>query len=182
MGFGRGFVPELVSLLGVIGATVSAVVFHGLLAQWISPWWRYDPHTLDFVCFLVILLVLTVLVRFVTKKLAEAITGKHLHWTIQGVGIALGGVRGLWWSGLVISLLLALGDPYFKASVSDRSVLAPHLGPVFVDTLERVVGWLPNSPSREALILQGNFKLPALPKLDDNGFQPARPQRSRSRR
>ncbi len=181
MGFGRGFLPELINLLGIVGATVAAAVFHRLIAQWISPWWRSDPPTLDLACFLVILLVLTVLVRVVTKKLAEAVTGKHLHWTIQGIGIALGGVRGLWWSGLVVSLLLALGDPYFKASVSERSVLAPHLEPVFADALDRVVSWLPNPPSRKALIPQVNFKLPSLPKLDDVGA-PARPQQGRSRR
>lgn len=157
-GFGRGILAEFLNLIGVVSVTALACNLHGTVAQWLAPWWGFDPAALNFTVFVVLLLGGVVLVHLVLRRLSDLLKWERLHWTIQGVGLVLGGVRGLWWSGLTLLMLLSLGVPYLDTSVQQESVLGPHFVQVAQQSLEVVADRYPGRHAREVLIPQ--IKLP----------------------
>ncbi len=164
VGFGRGLLAEVLSLVGLVSATAIACNFHGFLAQWLSRWWPGDVATLDFLTFLLVFILLLLLVRVVIVKFAEALKWERLHWMIQGVGMVLGGVRGLWWMGLILLVLLSLGIPYFKGSIQDRSILGPRFVKVAQQVLEVVAQRFPGYTEHAVLIPAIKVPLPELPQ------------------
>ena len=140
-------------LLGVVGATVLACKFHGLLTGNIAPWIPIvDPTVLDFLSFLALLFGAFLLIRVVVVRLATSLTWSRFHWTAQGLGLLLGAIRGLWWSGLVLLMLLATGLPYVTQSIEQRSVISPKLLTVAQQGFAQVVEWTPGSRGHEVLI------------------------------
>jgi uncharacterized membrane protein required for colicin V production len=153
---------ELLTLLGVVSVTALACNFYGVVAQWVLPWWRHDPNVLQLVCFFLLLFGGVLFLHALLRKLETLIKWERLHWTIQGMGLILGGIRGLWWGGLAVLLMLALGLPYLTNSIQERSVLGPHLVTVATQSIEWVADRYPGHASRVVLIPTMNIRLPSL--------------------
>ena len=153
-GLSRGFLAELFHLLGIVGATVLACKFHGLLTRGLAPWVPLiEPTVLDFVSFLALLtLSAFLLLRVVVVRLVTHVTWDRLHWTVRGLGVLVGGIRGLWWSGLGLWMLLATGMPYVTHSVTQRSLFSPKLLTVAQQSLTWVVDRTPGPGRHEVLI------------------------------
>lgn len=134
---------ELLHLLGVVAATVLACAFHGPVSRTLALWVVVvSPATLDLVSFLGLLaLGLFVFVQLGVRALAKRVTWERLTWSVQGLGLLLGGVRGLWWAGLWLLVLLASGIPYLGRSIQERSIFSPHLLAFSRQTLTQAVGW-----------------------------------------
>jgi len=107
------------------------------------------------------------LVHRVLRKLGSLIKWERLHWSIQGMGLVLGGIRGLWWAGLLLLIMLSLGVAYLTESIQDHSVL----GPRFVNVATSSVGWVadryPGRRARVVLIPSMKLRLPKLPKPEE---------------
>ncbi|MBI4322671.1 MAG: CvpA family protein [Candidatus Omnitrophica bacterium] len=153
-GFGRGVLVELLHLVGIVGATIFACVFHGSVSRALASWVTVvGPALLDFGSFLALLaLGLAVFVQFGVRALAKSVTGNRLAWSVQGLGLLVGGVRGLWWAGLALLVFLATGGAYVARSIQERSVLSPPLLAVSRTTLAQLVSWTVGSRSEGPLI------------------------------
>ncbi len=162
VGFGRGFLTELISLGGVVTSTAIAVNFHGPIFQQLTPWWHFDPAALDFTCFLLLLFVSLFIIHLILRKLSAILKWERIHWLIQGMGMVCGGVRGLWWAGLVVLLMLALGLPYLTASVRERSLFAPQLEKMSFEAIRSVADRFPGHASRTVAIPTLTLRLPNL--------------------
>lgn len=149
-------------MLGVVTSTTIAVNFHGLLFKQLTPWWRFDPAALDFTCFLLLLCVSLFVIHLILRKLSAILKWERIHWLIQGMGMLCGGVRGLWWAGLVVLLMLALGVPYLTASVRERSLFAPQLGKTSFEAIRSVADRFPGHVSRTVTIPTITLHLPNL--------------------
>ena len=145
---------ELLHLVGIVGATILACTFHGSVSRALALWVTVvDPNTLDFVSFLALLaLGLTVFVQLGVRTLAKGVTGNRLAWSVQGLGLLVGGVRGLWWAGLAFLVLLSTGVPYLARSIQERSLLSPRLVTVSRATLTQLVEWAVGSRMEGPLI------------------------------
>ena len=120
---------------------------------------------LPFFIFLILLLSGMVGVHLFLRKVVERfLKWERLHWTVQGTGLTLGGIRGLWWAGLVMLVLLATGLPYLSDSVQERSTLGPRLVEVSTTVLTEVADRYPGHVGRTLLIPQMKLKLPELPE------------------
>ncbi len=145
---------ELLHLVGIVGATILACTFHGSVSRALASWVTVvGPTPLDFVSFLALLaLGLTVFVQLGVRMLAKSVTGNRLAWSVQGLGLLVGGVRGLWWAGLALLVLLSTGVPYIARSIQERSMLSPRLLAVSRTTLTQFVDWAVGSRIEGPLI------------------------------
>ncbi len=166
VGFSSGFITGLVNLVGVVSVTALACNYRAVVAAWVAPWWRFDPLWLESICFFVLLLAGVLLVHWALRKLATVVEWERLHWIIQGAGLLLGGVRGLWWAGIGLLLLQSFGVPYLQESVQKRSIFGAKLSPLAQERIEWVVDWYPGRIHRESLLPMVKVKLPKRPKTE----------------
>ena len=145
---------ELLHLVGIVGATILACTFHGSVSRALASWILVvGPNTLDFISFLALLaLGLAVFVQLGARTLAKSVTGNQLASSVQGLGLLLGGARGLWWAGLALLVLLSTGMPYLSRSIQERSLLSPRLVTVSRATLTQLVEWAVGSRMEGPLI------------------------------
>jgi uncharacterized membrane protein required for colicin V production len=68
------------------------------VARRLQGWLWIDPAYAPVVVFWLIFLMMALALRVVLARLGDVIKWERLHWTIQGLGLILGGLRGLWWS------------------------------------------------------------------------------------
>ena len=152
-GFGRGLLSELLSLAGAVSATALAINYAQVVTQTVSPWIWFDQTVARFVMFIGLFLILVVVVHLVIRRLTEIIKWERLHWAIQGLGLMLGALRGLWWSGVILVMLTSSGVTYLQESVEQRSVLGPHLAQVARESLERVADRFPGAALRGPVLV-----------------------------
>ena len=147
-GFGRGLLAEVLNLVGAVGVTSLTVNYWAWLVHKLRPWLWMDTTLANFIVFAVSFLALMFMVHFIIRRLTELLKWERLHWAIQGVGLVLGGVRGLWWSGVFLVVLTSSGVVYLRSSVEERSVLGPRLVRVARDSLEQVADRFPGAGAR----------------------------------
>lgn len=139
-GVGRGVLAELFNLVGVVSATALSCNYYPLASEKIAPWLSVvKPEILTFSTFLILLVVARcVLVGIVARLLVRLIKCDVTSWITNTGAFLLGGLRGLWWSGLLLLILLATDTPYLKESIEARSLAGPRL----VQLSQHSVGWV----------------------------------------
>jgi len=147
-GFGRGVLAELFNLALAVGTTMLVLNYWSVVAGWIVPWLWFD-HTLGtFLLFLALLLLGVVLSHEILRRLGELVKWERLHWTTQGLGLILGGIRGLWWAGFILIVLASSGFVYLSESVEQRSVMGPRLISLAHESFSRVANRFPGAQHR----------------------------------
>lgn len=147
-GFVRGILAELLSLVGAVTVTALAVNYSGVVASWLQPWLAAAPYVAALMGFWSLFGLLVVIVRVVSRRVTDVLKWERLHWFVQGVGLFLGGVRGLWWAGFLLIVLVSSGVPFLATSVEQGSVLGPRLLAVAQGGLEQVANRFPGSKHR----------------------------------
>jgi uncharacterized membrane protein required for colicin V production len=147
-GFGRGFIAELFNLIAAVAVTIFTVNFSGMVTAALSPWIPLSPPVTALVVFWGLFLTLWYAGRIIRKRIAEVIKWERFNWFIQGAGLVLGGLRGLWWAGLTLLVLSAAGYDFLTESVHKKSVLAPRLLHSFQVSLEQIADRLPGARLR----------------------------------
>lgn len=127
IGLVRGYVLEAVLLLGVVATTALACNGYGYLKAFGEPWWPFGRLWLDAVSMALLLGAGLAISYLAMRRVASLITQGRLHWLLQGIGMVLGAVRGLWICGLLVLALLSVGNAYLAHSVEQRSILSPRL-------------------------------------------------------
>ena len=154
IGFRRGFLVELVSVIAVVSATALACNFYDVIAKFLSPWWWFSPAALNFTSFVLLLLVGAVfLASLIVRLFARFLQESQLRRTLPGVGLVLGGVRGVWWSGVLVSIVLAMEHPYLTASIRERSILSPQLVKVTQQSLRWITDRYPGHDRHHAVLI-----------------------------
>ena len=143
----------MLSLAGAVSATALAINYARAIAQAASPWIWFDQTVAGFVIFIGLFLILVAVVHIVIRRLTEIIKWERLHWAIQGLGLVLGALRGLWWSGVILVVLVSSGVTYLQESVETRSVLGPRLARVARENLERVADRFPGAALRGPVLV-----------------------------
>ena len=117
---------------------------------------------MSFVSFLVLFFGGLFVTRMLMRGLSTVIKWDKLHWSLQGMGLLIGAVRGVWVAGVLLLILLSLGVDYLDTSIERRSLSAPRLA----SGTERVLGWtadhLPGHQARRELLPSVILPLPAL--------------------
>lgn len=147
-GFGRGILAELLNLAGAVTCTVLTVNYSPIAILWMQAWVPGSPQVVAAVVFWVVFLSLLLAVRIFTRRVSDLIKWERLHWMIQGVGMVLGGIRGLWWAGIIVIGLSSAGVEYLRVSVEENSVLGPQLVTTARTVLEDVVQVFPGAAPR----------------------------------
>lgn len=143
-GFRRGLTCELLNLVGAIVVTVLTVNYFNLVFSRLRPWvGSASPILIGQVVFWGFFLMLRVGVRLTINFLTRFLKWEPVHWLLQGMGMVLGVVRGLWWAGFCLLVLSGSGVVYLRESVERRSVSGPRLVVVARDSLEWVTDRAP---------------------------------------
>ena len=141
----RGFFTEILNMTGSVIITAFTVNYAGLVTGWLQPQWWPAPHFAELAGFWGFFLVLVVGVRLILKRVAQVIRWERIHWTIQGMGMLLGGLRGLWWSGFFAVVLASSGVTWLQQSVEEHSLIGPSLLPASRAILEQVADRFPGA-------------------------------------
>lgn len=153
-GFAHGLVTEILTDLGAVTVTALTVNAWGVVLERLETWLtRVSSDVLAPATFWGVFLILLVGLRILLRRIAALVKWERLHWTIQGLGLVLGGVRGLWWSGVITLALTASGVPSLAGSVRERSVLGPQLVQVARTTVESVAEWFPGAQHRKPFLI-----------------------------
>ncbi len=83
-------------------------------------------------------LVATLAAYLIVRKCTSLLTHERVHWIVQGVGMAVGSVRGLWLAGVILLFVLSWNRPYLASSITERSLMGPHL----VDVARTGIRWV----------------------------------------
>ena len=162
-GFGRGLLTEVINLAGVVSITAVAVNFWHPFAEWLRPWLAFDPDYAPGVAFWLLFLSGVFALRMLLARLGEVIKWERLHWTIQGLGLIIGGIRGLWWAGLIVLILTSSGFVYLRESVESQSVLGPRLLAVAHEQIGSVTRRFPGAQFRGTVLIPALKAGPATP-------------------
>ena len=147
-GFGRGFLAELLNLIGAVAVTALSIIYAGTVTDILRPWIPFPPPITAVVGYWGLFLLLWYAMRVVRKRAAEVIKWERFNWFIQGMGLLLGGLRGLWWAGFILLVLSTSGYTFLVESVEKKSVLAPRLLNSFRISLEQAGNRLPGPKLR----------------------------------
>ncbi|MBI3321234.1 MAG: CvpA family protein [Candidatus Omnitrophica bacterium] len=126
-GFVRGILAELFLLIGAVSVTAITVNYAAWLARWVQQWVALPPPLIAVLGFWILFFGALILGHWVIKRLTEVFKWERVHWFVQSVGLCLGGLRGLWWSGFLLIVLTSSGLPVLQTAVEQRSVLGPRL-------------------------------------------------------
>ena len=153
-GFVRGFFSELLTVAGLVSVTALCINYAGFVTAWLRPWigWA-DPTITSFLVFWGLFFGSLFLVHLLIKFLTTFIKWEKMHWFLQGIGITLGGLRGLWWSGVVVIAFVSSGFTYLRTSVEERSLVGPRLLSISREWFERVADGFPGAEYRGKPIL-----------------------------
>jgi uncharacterized membrane protein required for colicin V production len=127
---------------------VLTINYAPIASVWIQGWIPGNPQVVTAVIFWVVFLALLLVVRVVVRRLSDLIKWERLHWMVQGLGMVIGGIRGLWWAGVIVVVLTSAGVDYLRASVEENSVLGPQLVTTARTVLEEVVQRFPGTLPR----------------------------------
>ena len=145
MGFGHGFLAELLDVLGAVSATALTINYAGVATRWVQSFWRTQSILVSALVFWGLFLSVLYVVHLVVRAVTSAVKWERLHWSIQGCGLILGGLRGLWWAGFTVVALSLSGIAYLRESVEEHSVFGPRLLAIANASLERAAGLYPGS-------------------------------------
>ena len=155
-GFGRGFLAEFLNLISAVAITALTINLAGPAAGFLRPGLPLSPPLVIVLAFWGLFLMLWFVARAIRRRVADVIKWERFNWSIQGMGLLLGGLRGLWWAGFILLALSASGYSFLGESVNKKSVLAPRLLSSFRVSLEEASNRLPGAR------LKGNHPVPPL--------------------
>ena len=138
IGFGRGFLAEFLNCVSAVAVIVVTMKYAGAIEGLLASWSPFPPAITTLVVYSGFFLMLWYAARVLRKQVAEIVKWERFNWLIQGVGLVLGGLRGLWWAGFVLLVLASSGYEFFQESVAKKSVLAPRLLTVFHASLTQI--------------------------------------------
>ncbi len=148
-GFARGLLTECLHLAGTIALIALTMNYTGQVTAIAQPFLAWvGPTRVPFVVFIVMLCGLMFGLRLLLKMLARVLKWERVHWAIQGLGLLVGGVRGVWWAGFLLVVLTSSGVVYFQRSVEERSVLGPKLASTAHEVLGQVAEYFPGAAQR----------------------------------
>lgn len=147
-GFGRGFLTELLSLVGAVTITSLTLNYAGVVSARLKALVQLQPSLVSVAVFWGLFLIVALAVRVTLRRVAEVIKWERLHWTVQGAGLVLGGLRGLWWSGFLLVALSSSGFVFLRQSVEARSMFGPRLLSISREGLARAADRFPGAGGR----------------------------------
>ncbi len=148
-GFTRGAISEILRLGGAIGTVALAINYAAAaVSQWplLAEWGERGAGAVT--VFWGLLSVLFVCVQFLMRLIVRLIKPPASHWSLRAVGLLVGSVHGLWWSGVLLVALSSSGAVYLRNSVEERSILGRRLRPPSEMCLRWVADRLPGAAGR----------------------------------
>lgn len=152
-GYTRGFLTEFLLLAGACTVTALTFNYAGDAKRWLESWVAMPQHVPALIGFWGIFLILALGVRFLIRSISSVLKWERVHWVTQGLGLVLGSLRALWWSGFLLLVLTSSGITFLRAAVEERSVLGPQLVRLARTNIERVADWFPGAESRGGLVI-----------------------------
>lgn len=136
---------ELLSLAGALTVTSLCINWWQPASTWLAPYLWVDQKLATFITFIGLALVGLFLVHIGIRKLAEVMKWERLHWGVQGLGMLVGALRGLWWVGFLCVMLAGSGFDYLRRSVEAESILGPRVLELAAEHLDRVADLYPGA-------------------------------------
>jgi uncharacterized membrane protein required for colicin V production len=139
---------EALNLAGLLCVTALTINYAAASALWLQPWLPFDPPVSTFLVFWALFITLWIGKKLVLRYVMGLVKWEHFHWLIQVVGMVLGGVRGLWWSSVLLVACSGSGFIYLQQSVAEQSILGPRMLASSRQALEVVANRFPGAETR----------------------------------
>ena len=151
-GFAHGLLTELLNLLGAVTITALTINYAGVLTSWLQSWVALPTYLTALLGFWVLFFGLLIVVHGLVRQITRVMKWEWVNWIVQGVGLFLGGIRGLWWAGFLLVVLSASGFAFFQEGVEKNSVLGPRFLDVAHASLEEVTARFPGTHKHATLV------------------------------
>lgn len=152
-GYGRGFLTEAINCVGAVVVTVVTINYAGVMLSLVSfLTWPPIP-VLELLVFWGLFIASWFGVRWLRLRIAEVIRWEKFHWFIQGLGLFLGGLRGLWWAGFLLIVISSSGYQFLRDSVETNSVLGQGLTRGFRTSLDYIAEYIPGAQYRDTVLV-----------------------------
>ncbi len=152
-GFVRGIICEILYGVSAVAVTVMTINWWPRVLDQLRDRVPASPSVLAPIVFWAVFALALIVVKFALKRVADLLKWEQVHWLIQGVGMVIGGVRGLWWAGLFTLALTTSGFDFLRQSVEDRSVFGPRLTQLFRQAVVMVSDRAPGTEYRTQNLL-----------------------------
>jgi uncharacterized membrane protein required for colicin V production len=162
-GYDRGLVVELLHVVGLVLTTGLAMNYHSAVTAWIQVLLPWQLSMMPAIAFWALFLTLLGVKRFLVRSLTQAVKWERLYWALQGLGVVLGGIRGIWWSGVFLIALANSGISYLQQSGGERAVLGSRLLPMARNAMTVAADALPGANHRGPMLIPPFDSTPASP-------------------
>jgi membrane protein required for colicin V production len=139
LGFRRGLIKEIISIVAIVGAILTGVIFYAPLEDLIIKHTLIKSEAIASISgFLLILFITYLLIKLIGSGLAEIIGTLNLSWFDRICGFCFGAIKGVIISFLIITALgffLSEKEPPFT-----NSIFVPYIK----ETLSIIKGVIPN--------------------------------------
>lgn len=141
-GFFRGFVKEVISLIGVLSGFYAACVYYLDIAHLLSKWISHPPY-LNILSFLTILIGVFVLVSLSGAVMKYLMDIAFLGWIDRFLGVVTGSIKGL----IIVSIVLVS----FVTFLPDWKPLVEqsYLSPKVIRLADKMTQMIPKGLKRE---------------------------------
>ena len=141
-GFFRGFVKEVISLIGVLTGFYAACVYYLDTAQLLSKWISHPPY-LNILSFLIILIGVFVLVSLSGAVIKYLMDIAFLGWIDRFLGVVTGSIKGM----IIVSIILVS----FMTFLPDWKLLVEEsrLAPKVTRLADKITQMIPKGLKRE---------------------------------
>ena len=149
VGFSRGLITEFLNLLVAVSITLVTINYSSFAIAWVGQWLDWKNQTLKvFLIYWLFFLSLVLVGRWLLILIAGVIKWERVLGVFGAIGVILGALRGLWWSGLIVVTLASSGIQYAIDSVEDRSIAGPHLLKAASQAFTQASDWFPGAEHR----------------------------------
>ncbi|MBW1695821.1 MAG: CvpA family protein [Deltaproteobacteria bacterium] len=120
----RGFVKEVVSLIGILGGFYGACVYYVQVGKLLSRWLSHSPY-LNFVSFFMVFVGVFISISLLGALIRYLMDIVFLGWIDRILGAAVGTVKGI----LIVSLLLLAYATFLTEwkPLYEKSYLSPRI-------------------------------------------------------
>ena len=152
-GINRGLFTEIINLVGALCVTALTINYAGLVTNWLAPSIWLPIHISGVLIFWGLFTGAWFTMRYLRKRITQIVKWERFHWLLQGMGLFLGGIRGLWWAGFVLLAIVSSGYPALQESVEARSATGPRVLRLFRTGLDGVANRFPGAIHRTTTLI-----------------------------
>ena len=123
-GISKGFIFELVSLIGLVLGILAAYYFAGYVQDFLKDYFSVKEQTLRIIAYVVIFLVVYLIIYLIGKTIEKSIDMMAMGWLNKLLGAIIGLAKGIVLVGIILFIIEKAdpGEKVIKTQAKEKSM------------------------------------------------------------